>query len=725
MKSIFTHCILFGAFFITPFTCLKAQSKLSPMTQIMLSDYQTVLKAKSLTKSATQSEQLSVFVRVADESGFSLIEEHGGTIQTIAGNICTALIPVGEIKALSLQPSIISINAAIEVKPALDVARVSSRNNLVNSGQAPLTMGYTGSGVVVGVIDTGIDFSHPTFYSDASMNTYRIKNVWNQNAKTGTNPSGYKYGAEYTTKEAMLAAGSDNKSEDHGTHTSAIAAGSGYSTAYKGIATGSDLYLVGTNMTNTGIIDGVNYIISKSKQAGKPCVINLSLGSHVGPHDGTSDFDQMLAEKVGPGVIVVGAAGNEGEDPIHVRTSGANQLSTVIVPNLYTSATTYMISDIWGNAGQNYQVKMGVYNTTTGALIQETPWINANANPDGSYYGTQIKTSNSTYLVQLAYSLNPNNHKYNITAVVQGAPFVRAESIVISINPLNNHFVDMWATNATYSNALGFADMVAGNSDYTVGEVGGVAADIVTVGAYVTKRQWAALNGNGYQYGPDVVVGNIAPFSSKGPTADGRIKPDIAAPGCGIVSAVNHYSSVYNNAYPFSVATNTIGTTNYYWGLMQGTSMAAPLVAGSLALWLEADPNLTQQQVKQIFATTSKQNASERIAYPNNTWGQGILDSYAGIVDLMKTVDVPETEVEKSILVYPNPVIDNCNIQVSANNKVLRVELSDISGRRVFARNFSGNNNSESVSLASLPRGIYVINIQTNLGVKSEKVVLK
>lgn len=719
MKLLFTRSKWIGLLLLLSIMTLYSQSKLSPITQILLTEKSNTLRTKSLVKFQGQPEMLSVFVKVQNETAFSLIEEYGGQIQTIAGNICTATLPFSSIVPLSEQSEILSINAAVEVKPTLDVARVLSNNSLVNDGQSPLQKGYTGKGVVVGMIDTGIDFTHPAFYSDASLSEYRIIYAWNQRANTGTKPQPYNYGAEYTTKASILAAGTDNSAEDHGTHTSGIAAGSGYNTVYKGIAPASDIYAVGTNMTTTGIIDGVNYIISKANNAGKPCVINLSLGSQMGPHDGTSDFDQMLAAKVGPGVIVVGSAGNEGSDPIHIRTSGSALVSTVAVPNVYGSATSYILADIWGNANKNYRVRIGIYNSSTGALISQTSWLSAN-------YSATLNTTNTSYTIQLGYGKNPTNNKYNATVYVQASPFVSGESVLISIDPLTNTFVDMWATNATFSNVLtGMSGLVSGNSDYTVGEIGGVANDIISVGAYVSKNQWKAINGATYNLNPVPVVGTIASFSSKGPTADGRIKPDIAAPGTAIVSSVNHFSSEYGSTYPLSVAMKTVNSTNYYWGVMQGTSMSAPLVTGTLALWMEAYPNLTPQQVKQIFALTAKQNTSARLAYPNNTWGYGVLDSYAGIVNLLNTVDVSAAEVDKSILVYPNPVMDNCNIQVSANNKVIRVELRDVSGRSVFSKTFSGNNNQESLSLASLPRGIYVMNIHTNLGAKSEKVVLK
>lgn len=719
MKLLFTRSKWIGLLLLLSIMTLYSQSKLSPITQIFLTEKSNTLRPKSLVKFQGQPEMLSVFVKVQNETAFSLIEEYGGQIQTIAGNICTATLPFSSIVPLSEQSEILSINAAVEVKPTLDVARVLSNNSLVNDGQSPLQKGYTGKGVVVGMIDTGIDFTHPAFYSDASLSEYRIIYAWNQRANTGTKPQPYNYGAEYTTKASILAAGTDNSAEDHGTHTSGIAAGSGYNTVYKGIAPASDIYAVGTNMTTTGIIDGVNYIISKANNAGKPCVINLSLGSQMGPHDGTSDFDQMLAAKVGPGVIVVGSAGNEGSDPIHIRTSGSALVSTVAVPNVYGSATSYILADIWGNANKNYRVRIGIYNSSTGALISQTSWLSAN-------YSATLNTTNTSYTIQLGYGKNPTNNKYNATVYVQASPFVSGESVLISIDPLTNTFVDMWATNATFSNVLtGMSGLVSGNSDYTVGEIGGVANDIISVGAYVSKNQWKAINGATYNFNPVPVVGTIASFSSKGPTADGRIKPDIAAPGTAIVSSVNHFSSEYGSTYPLSVAMKTVNSTNYYWGVMQGTSMSAPLVTGTLALWMEAYPNLTPQQVKQIFALTAKQNTSARLAYPNNTWGYGVLDSYAGIVNLLNTVDVSAAEVDKSILVYPNPVMDNCNIQVSANNKVIRVELRDVSGRSVFSKTFSGNNNQESLSLASLPRGIYVMNIHTNLGAKSEKVVLK
>lgn len=235
-----------------------------------------------------------------------------------------------------------------------------------------LPQAYFGNGVVVGIIDGGFDYTHPNFYDGTGSNNYRVKRVWEQNATSGTPPSGFSYGRELTTQTSILNAQRDKPNASHGTHVAGIAAGGGANATYMGVASKSDLVFVSTNMTNIGIMDGIAYIYNYANSINKPCVINISIGGHIGPHDGFSPFDQYCDEIVGAGRLLVGAAGNQGADQLHISktyTSSDNTMySFVQFPWSSNGTNGETVIDIWGDPNQNYEVAVNIYNTKTNSF---------------------------------------------------------------------------------------------------------------------------------------------------------------------------------------------------------------------------------------------------------------------------------------------------------------------------------------------------------------------
>ena len=258
------------------------------------------------------------------EQGFNekILKNMNIKVGTKAGDIWTVQIPLSMIEKLSEIESVKYLQIDEPIQQELDNAKSSTWVDWVQQGFL-LPQSYSGKDVVVGIIDGGFDYTHPMFYDTTGAN-YRIKKVWEQNAY-GTPPSGYSYGHEIIGASNILAALYDEDNASHGTHVTGIAAGGGAGTngKYKGIASGADIVLVSDKLTlsqmittgQSNIIDGINYIFSFANSVGKPAVINMSLGTHLGPHDGTSLFDQACDNLVDHGKILVGAAGNEGNTP--------------------------------------------------------------------------------------------------------------------------------------------------------------------------------------------------------------------------------------------------------------------------------------------------------------------------------------------------------------------------------------------------------------------------
>jgi|GEM_PF-1914862 len=205
--------------------------------------------------------------------------------------------------------------------------------------------GFTGRGVVVGVVDSGLDWDHPDFWSSPSDT--RILYIWNQTITPvgGENPPPeFGYGVEYDSSDVIAGTPREVDSTGHGTHVMGGAAGDGSATnglepagRYAGLAPDAYLIPVKTTWLDADVVDGVDYIFRRAEALGLPCVVNLSLGSHYGPHDGTGPFEAAIANLTGPGKMVVGAAGNSGNDPLHARVvvSGTDSVSFEAAGALY------------------------------------------------------------------------------------------------------------------------------------------------------------------------------------------------------------------------------------------------------------------------------------------------------------------------------------------------------------------------------------------------------
>ncbi|MGL5890258.1 MAG: S8 family serine peptidase, partial [Bacteroidia bacterium] len=255
-------------------------------------------------------------------------KKHGGRLRTSQNSICSVQIPAAAIQAFAAEPGIIEIgHAPVSLQPLNDTMRTQSRVDEVHTGLAPLTQGYTGRNVVMGILDSGIDFNHPDF-KDSLGNT-RIFAIWDQRDASGTGPAPYNYGTAWT--QAQINGGScthnDLQYYGHGTHVSGIAAGNGRSTAvrnYSGVAPEAVIIAVAIDFNGsnspTAIADATAWIYALADSLGLPCVINASLGDYYGSHDGQDLQAQLIDNEITAqtGRAFVGASGNAGDLDIHL-----------------------------------------------------------------------------------------------------------------------------------------------------------------------------------------------------------------------------------------------------------------------------------------------------------------------------------------------------------------------------------------------------------------------
>jgi subtilisin family serine protease len=418
-------------------------------------------------------------------------------------------------------------------------------------GTGAVNTGRTGRNVIIGVIDSGVDWCHPAFIkSDGSSKIlyYYVPETNTEYTKTQIE--------QFINQGRCF--GDDN---GHGTHVSGIA-------SY--IAPDADLIVVRTNLDDTDIIQGLQYLRNKKNELGKPMVVNMSLGGHFGPHDGTGMLDRAIANLSGNGFVVVAAAGNEGHKKLHVVISG---ISSTVSIGLSSSAAD--IIDGWYKNG-NLRVE---FCDSSNSCLSAEPGASASGSLSG---GCRVNIDNTA----TSHPLNGDGRfmvDFNCggSFTIRLTPRSGTPKADLYLARENGEFMDCFLGDGLGS-FLG-----------TVGQPG-TSPHVITVGALTSR--FSSDNRRSFDD-----LGKIAFFSSRGPTRDGRLKPEVVAPG-------------------YFVLGPEAGTIDYI--PMAGTSMASPVVAGLVALILEANPNLDVDGVRGILSSQALSDGFTG-SLPNNTYGYG------------------------------------------------------------------------------------------------------
>ena len=620
-------------------------SKMSPLVrqacrQSMLPPLSGAAGAKALSP---LPRRMIAFVKVSDNLG-DVVARARGRLLARYGTLGIAELPVNQLGGLSAQPEVERIEARRGKRVLMDTTRQLLNIAAANEG-LNLSGRYTGSDVVVGVQDIGFDLTHPTFFS-ADLSRYRIKAFWDQ-LSADTVGSALPVGRDYTGRQELLALGTgrDGTIQTHGTHTAGTAAGSGAEgtdtlSAYAGVAPDADICLV-NNVTGddaellnpddyykyTFALDalGFKYIFDYADRVGKPCVINFSEGSQ----QDFAGYDQlyyaMLDSLCGPGHIIVSSAGNEGGLLKYVRKPAG--VDSVCVTAYSRDAIMFST-----RASSGYQVCLRLGGGSSSPVTVGLPADSVLAASDSSYVGMLTVGSDSVSLVAMAY---PDCYDASQTvidwmltpaaeAAVTAGIAVKGQTADVELYPASGSF----SRDDSPANQNGLCIIDDSHSILSPGS----APSVICVGASGYRTSFVNYLGETHVYNT-ATNGAYATFSSAGPTFDGRVKPDVLAPGQNIISS---YSSWYLANKPTArdigsdVRHFTHNGRTYAWNANSGTSMSAPVVTGIIALWLQANPRLTPADCLDIIAKTSTRYDSS-LTYPNTLYGYGQIDAAAGL----------------------------------------------------------------------------------------------
>lgn len=719
-----SYIYIIGATMLLAPASALAQASLSPRTAIAVAS-PTLLKSPAAQAAAVgaASSQLSAYVTIDpartswQQLGVMPIAENAGT--------ATVRLTLDALQRLAKQQGVEYIQITSGATQMLNLARQEAGTDLIHKG-TDLPQAYTGEGVVVGVVDAGFDYMHAAFRRPAD-GALRIKRVWEQGATTldgASAPAKYGYGIELNTPELIEKAQGDSDSNSHGTHVAAIAAGSdAYKDgAYVGNAPDADIVLVALDLnasTNADISNAVQYIFDYADEVGKPCVVNLSLGNQDGPHDGTSTFDTMTDAMQGPGRLIVGAAGNHRTDAFHIdhtfATADAAPLRTFVK---YKVAPSNSVSggtiEIWGEKGVDFTVDIAAYSTFNkkDALSETVYPAEGVADIDFGKYAS------GTWKV--ASEVSPLNGKPHVVLTSALTSIRNNYAIALTVTPKTAGRVNIWSDNTYLAlesrDIEGFSAPDAASS--TLCEIGGTGKRILTVGSYTTRNEYTT-NG-GQQATLQETVGDLSSFSSYGPTVDGRMKPNITAPGCFIISAVSNNDASGNLMY--AEYNENFGRYNQY-GYMQGTSMASPFVAGIVATWLQAYPQLTPEQLHEIVQNTARKDSFTATA-PDSNWGYGKINALDG---LRQCIEKQETGCVNVAMPFDGTVrIADGNIVLGfARDTQATLGITSMTGSTLFSKQLGKRSAGETLSVAvpQLPKGVYLLSVKTPTATKTFKFV--
>jgi|GEM_PF-3472673 len=609
----------------------QAASKMDPRLIAVHKDPAVHARAMGKTINLTGSsvDQMLIPVLVKTTASKTELESTGAIVGSRSGDIVTARVTLQDLESLALLENVEAIEASYKLYNCMDVSVPECGGSAVHN-----QLGYDGQGVVVGLLDTGIDPYHPDFLD--SSNRARVQYIWDQWSQQGPAPSGYSYGREWTKAQIDANQCTMNDPGAHGSHCAGTTSGDGSasSAGYVGMAPksdiimvanlGEDLFTYGYSIPwysnpggSVGSIDGLNYMHGKAQQLGKPLVVSWSQGVTMGPHDGTTLFEQGVSNFItSKNVPVVIAAGNDQQQAWHAK--GTVTTGSPLTVNMTTGTPGYdqltglVTYEIWYKSGD--QMNLTVVDPWGGATQEFGPnetqwpgWIVSTGDTVWVYSTSNHPVNNKGYFLVMYQNWN--------MGVNQGTWQVRLSAA----NSLpQGGQVDLWAERNQYS--VHFLDHVS--LENIVG-MPGTTTEAITVAAYNTKLQWTGYDGN--QWSIQEILGDIAGFSSNGPRADGYQKPDISAPGQIIASVMSSGAAQeYMQNQPGIVAPDGVHL------LFQGTSMATPHVAGTIALMLQKNPNLSYTQIKDYLKQTARHDQFTGQGW-DKAFGWGKLDALAAV----------------------------------------------------------------------------------------------
>lgn len=567
------------------------------------------------------------------------------------------------------------------------------RLRIGTAGDYDGNVGYTGEGVIVGDVDSGVDWAHGDFLKPDG--TSRILYLWDTSVDTTDKDpetlfgmTGFNYGTVYTKADidnGLCTEFDPGSSGGHGTHTLGTAAGNGGATGnYTGMAPNADIIFV------KGLdLSGVEFIFEMARRLGRPTAVNNSYGmgspflygAYVGqwynyPGDGSDIYSQYwdyVASLYPNGAVIGKSAGNNGMWPTYTDHSGSygfalyNGSLHIGGTSTQGSATAHTFHYI------NNDLGYGQYREYNDFMVRSDVPVKITVQTDATHtYIFQtggsgpIDSAHSTVSFYNLTSTDANNGEYggvlwfdsrrgsgNVGFPISDWTFT-VEPLIAG-NTVNYDiwaysYVRWWATSARNSVYSFYDSCFTTNSSHSEYQLDFTACNAAIVaGAWTTRSEWLGADGAWhYPWGfLEPWINTVTYFSSPGPARDGRMKPDIGAPGAAIMS------TLASNLSAGLADSEKDPDLLHQW--MWGTSMASPHLTGAMALMLQKHPNFGTEGIRNLVIDWANNDSYTAEIGPNG-FGGGKLN-----VMPLNTVPVAVITVDKSELILDNNEIATFN----------------------------------------------------------------
>lgn len=557
--------------------------------------------------------------------GAAALQRAGLRAAALSTTIARVTAAPDELARLLTLPGVLAVDGEHRLRPRLDRSRALIGAQELNQA------GIAGRGVMLGFVDTGIDFRHADFrHADGSS---RIDFLLDAGAARGTlHPElpAYDGMAVYTASDlnAVLTAEAKGMQPPllitqsdfigHGSHVAGIAASSGLATGlgrpagrYVGIAAQAALcFAKGTRddvtFGDSDLLTGVRFCMDRAADAKLPLVMNLSLGSPGGLHDGSSLLEAALSELAGdqPGRIIVVAAGNSGEVDGHASSTLLNGLHEI--PIHLVPADPHQSS---GPSNQS-SVRLEIYYDSaaphTGEAGEVTMELKA---PGGKVLKVgvgealqgQFDDDGTAIIDNSDVAMTGRRGVVVLITQTMGQPGIRAGDWILRLRGRTLRY-DAWLVEPLEDNSVSLRGHLDPDSFI---EIPASGPGVISVGALRSRLDWRRADGK--QESISREIGRAAPFSAGGPTLDGRFAPDVLAPGEFVVSTLAATAPPTDPRSAFHIEDDpgTLIADDGLHAVLRGTSQAAPHVAGAVALLLQLSPGLTTTQVRELLRTTT------------------------------------------------------------------------------------------------------------------------
>lgn len=609
--------------------------------------------AAYLDKHAAPDEAVDLFVHGEPGAVTEALRAHGGWVKMTRPGLVSARVPAEQVRAFAAHPAVKAIEFSFGDAHVLnDSMRVKNRIVPVQLGQAPLPQAYNGENVLIGMLDTGLDYDHPDFL-DENGNT-RILKYWDQTLPVnGQTPQPYGYGQvwESAAINAGLMTSIDQPGQNgHGTTVTGIAAGNGLANGRNmGVAPKADLIVVSLSFSGNfkaKVADAVKFVFDEAAALGRPIAANASVGSYLGSHDaldGPALFIDDLLDEQGGRALVCATGNSNNQAAYHMQTAvDADTSFTWFTRSSTGLGYQAVYFELWADTADFNDVHyaIGADRVSPSYLYRgRTPFHTALENMTGTITDTLWSLSGQRIGV-VDYFLTPRDGQYLLQVHMQ-----QPDSATYNYRFMTTGSgkFDVWS-----SSIFGTSNMIAsplpsptvlpGIEHYVLPDKNKHMVDswacsdkVITVANYYNEVSYLAYTGN-----IETVTGTegaISTNSSKGPTRDERQKPDIAASGDITLTPapLEFIQWLLDNNGAFKVADGGMHIRN------GGTSMASPVVTGTVALYLQKCPTATASEIKAALTTTAFTDAFTGTAMPDNNWGYGKLDAYNALVTSMIT----------------------------------------------------------------------------------------